>query len=289
MSEWPTLQTWMNWFTPERVAAGMRAALVLFGGWVLVRVAVRITGRVVGARIDPQRAQIARGLVRSILGALVVLMALDQVGVHLGVLMGAAGVLSVAVGFASQTAASNLISGLFLTLERPFKVGDVLRLNDGLSGAILSVDMLSIKLRTFDNLLVRVPNEDLIKTRFTNLSHFPIRRVDLQIGVAYKEDLERVRSILDRIADANPLCMTEPEPLFLFQGYGDSALLFQYSVWGERSRYVELRNSMYQEIKQSFDDEGIEIPFPHVSIYSGSVTEPIPLRIVDSPDHPKDS
>ena len=85
------------------------------------------------------------------------------------------------------------------------------------------MNLLSVKLRTFDNLFVRIPNETMIKSEVTNLRRFPIRRIDLQIGVAYKEDLREVREVLLEVADRNPLCLEEPAPLIIFQGDGDSS------------------------------------------------------------------
>ena len=114
--------------------------------------------------------------------------ALRELGFKLSVLLGAAGVLTVAVGFASQTSASNIISGLFLLGERPFSVGDVIRVGST-TGEVLSIDLLSAKLRTFENLFVRIPNETLIKSEVTNLSRLPVRRLDLKIGIAYKEEV----------------------------------------------------------------------------------------------------
>src|SRR5690606_3033117 len=127
-------------------------------------------------------------------------------GFSLSVLLGAAGVLSVALGFASQTSASNLISGLFLIGEQPFQLGDTIKVGNT-TGEVLSIDLLSVKLRTFDNLYVRIPNESLIKSEMTNLTRFPIRRFDLLIGVAYKENISQVRQIMQNVADNNPLCM----------------------------------------------------------------------------------
>lgn len=204
--------------------------------------------------------------------------ALRELGFSLTVLLGAAGVLSVAIGFASQTSASNLISGLFLIGERPFSAGDVIKVGDT-TGEVLSVDLLSVKLRTFDNLFVRIPNETLIKSQVTTLTRFPIRRFDLQLGVAYKEDIGRVSKVLMDVADRNSVCLDEPKPLFIFNGFGDSALEIQFSVWAKRENFLELRNSLQTEIKQAFDAEGIEIPFPHMTLYAGSVTEPFPVRM----------
>ena len=283
MPEWITDFDFQRFATDERVWNATQAFVVLVVGLALVRLLATGIGRSVERRVGAQEAMVTRRLINWVLGALVFVTALHQLGFNLSVLLGAAGVFTVALGFASQTSASNLISGLFLMAERPFVVGDLIRVDDKI-GEVLSVDLLSVKLRTFDNLFVRVPNEEIIKKHITNLTHFPIRRVDLKIGVAYKEDLQRVKEILWKVAEENPMCMTEPEPLFVFQRYGDSALEFQFSVWGTRENYLELLNSMYLEIKASFDREGIEIPFPHRSLYAGSATGPLPVRLVADPE-----
>jgi small-conductance mechanosensitive channel len=196
--------------------------------------------------------------------------------------LGAAGVFSVAIGFASQTSASNLISGLFLLAERSFAVGDIIKVGDT-TGEVLSIDLLSVKIRTFENLYVRIPNETLVKNQTTTLTKFPIRRIDLQIGIAYKENIERVRKLLMEVADKNVLCLDEPKPLFIFLGYGDSSLNIQLSVWAKKENFLDLRNSIYEEIKEAFDENGIEIPFPHITLYAGSVTDPFPVLLSEGP------
>jgi small-conductance mechanosensitive channel len=214
----------------------VRAVLILVVGLVVARLASRAAARGLRRRVSAQEAVLVRRLFFYVLVVLVVTSALHQLGFRLGVLLGAAGVLSVAVGFASQTSVSNIISGFFLIAERSFVVGDRLDVN-GRVGFVISIDLLSVKLRTFDNLMVRVPNAEMINTTVVNLTRFPIRRVDLQIGVAYKEDTERVRKILFDVADRNPLCLEEPPPLFIYKGYGDSALELQFSVWAKRSSW----------------------------------------------------
>lgn len=266
-------------FTAERLEMLAWAAIVLVLGWSIARLASAIMLRVVQSRATPQGAMLLRRLIYYTLLAVTFMATLDLLGFHLGVLLGAAGILTVAIGFASQTSASNFISGLFLIAERPFVVGDIIKVGD-VTGEVLTIDLLSVKLRTFDNLYARIPNELIIKSQITNLSHFPIRRADLQVGVAYKEDLEKVRDILFEVADRNPQCLDEPRPLFIFTGYGDSALQMQFSVWAARTNWLDLRNSIYLEIKKAFDEHGIEIPFPHRSHYAGSDTEPFPVRVV---------
>lgn len=209
----------------------------------------------------------------------VVLMVLQQLGIRLGALLGAAGIAGVAIGFAAQTSLSNLISGLFLIWESPFRIGDVLQVGND-HGTVHSIDLLSVQLRTFSNQLIRIPNTTLITTSFTNVTRFPIRRMDIDIGVAYKEDVGKVMDVLKDVADRNPYCLDEPAPVIIFKGFGNSALEFMFGPWFVKTDYIELRNSLLIEVKERFDEEGIEIPFPHRTLYAGSASAPFQVQVL---------
>ncbi|WP_263790237.1 mechanosensitive ion channel family protein [Salinibacter sp.] len=285
MEQWWTLA--VDYLTSPQAVSALKALLKILVGLALGRLAGNGLARLF-AEEDAQRAMILRrGALYGIAG-LFTASALMELGFDLSVLLGAAGILTVAIGFASQTSASNVISGLFLLGERPFAVGDVIRVN-GTTGEVLSVDLLSVKLRTFDNLFVRIPNETMIKSEVTNLRRFPIRRVDLQVGVAYKENLREVREVLMEVADRNPLCLEEPTPLIIFQGYGDSSINHQFSVWAKTEHFLDLRNSIPVEIKEAFDEHDIEIPFPHRTLYTGSETTPFPVQQAGETDDPSPS
>jgi small-conductance mechanosensitive channel len=207
---------------------------------------------------------------------------LHLLGVKITALLGAAGIVGIAIGFASQTSMSNLISGLFMISEKPFEIGDVIRVGTT-AGVVLSIDLLSVKIKTFDNQYIRIPNEKLLGSELTNVTRFPIRRLDINLGVAYKTDVNHLKSVLREIAAGNPYCLDEPEPLILFSNFGDSALEFLFGVWFYKTDFLKLKDSIMQEIKERFEREDIEIPFPHLSLYSGSVTDPMPIRVVNGP------
>jgi small-conductance mechanosensitive channel len=152
-------------------------------------------------------------------------------------------------------------------------VGEVIEVA-GTTGEVLSIDLLSVKLRTFDNLFVRVPNETLVKAQITNLTRHPIRRYDMQVSVAYESNLARVREVLLDVAEQNPLALREPRPLVIFQSFGESSVNLQFSVWTARDNYLDLRNGISQEVKEAFDREGIEIPYPHRVMVTRPVTSP---------------
>jgi small-conductance mechanosensitive channel len=269
-----------TWLASANLIVGVRALLLLVAGFVAASVVSRMVVRAMSARLTVHHLQLTRRVLFYAVLTLFVASALHQLGFNLAVLVGAAGVLTVAIGFASQTSVSNLISGLFLIGERPFEVGDMIQVGSTV-GEVLSIDALSVKLRTFDNLYVRIPNETLIKSEVTTMTRFPIRRLDVKVGVAYKESIPRVRDVLMSVAERNLRCLDDPPPLFIFLGFGDSSLDIQFSVWAKRENFLELRNSIHADIKTAFDGAGIEIPFPHRSLYTGEVTKPFPIQIVN--------
>ena len=249
-------------------------ALILFAvGYFIAKAISSAIERVAESKMTTHGRFLLKRTVFYTLLVLFALSALKHIGIDLTILLGAAGIFTVAIGFASQTSASNLISGLFLMIERPFSIGDVIKVND-IVGEVISIDLLSVKLRTFDNLFVRIPNESMIKSAVTTLTKFPIRRADLKLGIAYKEDIEKVRDILLKIAEKNVICLEEPAPLFILTGFGTSSVDIQFSVWSKRENFLTLKNEMYQNIKKTFDEQGIEIPFPHLSLYAGSQSKP---------------
>lgn len=256
----------------------IRALTLLLLGLPLVWLLSRLFARIVKRRISEHYGLVVGKAVFYAGFLLIFATVLSQLGFKLGALLSAAGIAGIAVGFAAQTSLSNVISGLFLLTEKPFATGDLIQVGSQ-RGVVLSVDLLSVKIRTLDNTFVRIPNESLVKSELTNITRFPIRRMDIVVGVAYKEDPQRVMDVLQELATSNRYCLDEPEPLILFKDFGDSALLFTFGVWFQKANYVVLRNSLLMDIKVRFDKEGIEIPFPHRTLYMGEVSKPFSVKV----------
>ncbi len=191
-----------------------------------------------------------------------------------------AGIATIAIGFAAQTSLSNYISGLFLIGERTFRVGDLLRVGTT-TGVVESIDMLSVKLRSLDNLYVRIPNEELLKSQTVTVTRFPIRRMDLVVRVTFEAPLERVREILREVAEANPHCLREPAPLILVDELSEQGFNIRFGVWFEKTRYVDTRNALFVEMQRRFLEERIRFQLPRM------VMEDIPSspsKVVESSD-----
>lgn len=284
------LFTGINWstlITRETLLTVIRIILLVVVGFPLLLFVSAMAGRAAKKRFTAQTSMLIRKGIFYFGSILIIMTILYQMEFKLTAILGAAGIAGIAIGFASQTSVSNIISGLFLISEKPFAVGDLIQVGDT-KGIILSIDLLSVKLRTFDNQYIRIPNETLIKNQVTNITRFPIRRLDIKLGVAYKEDIGKVREVLLDIAEKNPYCLDEPEPIVRFVNFGDSALEFLFAVWCVKTDYLDLSTKIMQEIKERFDAEGIEIPFPHRTLYTGAVTEPFPVRVVGDGHDSKD-
>ena len=265
--------------TPDVIVSAVKVAVLIVGGLLLAVVARFTVSRVVARSLTPERTTLVGRVVFWGIVGVTLADALTQLGFDLSVLLGAAGLLTVALGFASQTSASNVISGLFLIGEQPFSVGDWITIGNT-TGEVIAVDFLSVKLRTGANLYVRVPNETVMKTEIINLTRFPIRRIDIRVGVAYKEDVERVRDALVAMVDDDPMFLDEPRPAVRFVGYGESGVDLDLLVWTSRTHFLDAKDHLGWRVKRTLDDAGVEIPFPHRTLYAGAVTAPFPVQVV---------
>ena len=247
---------WFRSLSPEVLTRGLKVAITIVLGLFVVRLLAALTQRYIMKKSTPQRQMIARKVITYTGFVLVLMAVLGELGVKLTALLGAAGIVGIAVGFASQTSVSNIISGLFLISEKPFAVGDVIRIG-GTTGIIQSIDLLSIKIRTFDNLFVRIPNEKILTSEVTNITRFPIRRMDITLQVAYGQDLERVHTLLAEIASENPWSLDEPEPVIVFSEFKEGGVEVLLGLWFTKADFLNLKNSIMKSVTARFQAEGI--------------------------------
>ncbi len=195
--------------------------------------------------------------------------ALHAIGVDLVSIMGAAGVVGIAIGFASQTTLSNFISGIFLVSERSVSLGDYIRVEDA-EGTVEAINLLSVSLRQGDNSLIRIPIETLIKSPMVNVTGDHMRRIDFDLGVDYSSDLKQVRECILRVVEEQPLLILTPAPVVLFKGFGDSSLDLHIGAWTTTKDYHEARFHFAYALLAAFDREGINIPFPVRQVLTGT-------------------
>lgn len=202
---------------------------------------------------------------------------LAELGIQLTAILGTIGILGIVVGIASQTSIGNVISGIFLISENAFEIGDILRVDNN-TGVVYSIDLLSIKLKTFDNLLVRIPNQTLISAQITNITKFPYRRQDFNLRVAYDTDLVLLKDILTNIVKETPHCLTDPEPLVMIQNFGVNGIELLFGVWFENANFVKVRNEVNKELQKRFRQHQITVPYMQVSLTNQKTSEDLPIN-----------
>lgn len=271
-------------FAVKNYAALLASSLILVAGFLL-NLVLRLLIRPWKKQLTPQAMMILRKAISYLVTVLVVITVLQQFGVKLTGLLGAAGIAGIAIGLAAQTSLSNIISGGFLIWEKSFQVGDAIRVGEH-TGVVESIDLLSMTLRTFDNLSIRLPNESLVKREVINITRYPIRRFDVTIGIGYGEDPERVVEVLRQVADHNVNVLEEPEPLIGMIGFGESELKIFMGVWHEKEDYLKVRHSILRDIWVKFREEKIEIPYPHRVLIQANEGLPLEEEIPGAPTSP---
>jgi len=246
----------------EKNSNYVEGVLIILIGFFVVQMTTKLYRMVTKNYREYGKIVIMEKIIKYLFNLTILILGLRHMGFDLKLLLGAAGVFTVAIGFASQTSASNLISGIFLLAERPFKNEDIIKV-DEITGIVVDIDLLSTRLRTFDNVFIRIPNETLMKSKILNYTHYPIRRVDIKLQVDFDEDLKKVEGVLRHIAEENPDCLNEPEPLFMITDFADSGVAIQFSVWAMRDKFLDVRNAVYAQILEDFKRYQIAIPYPH--------------------------
>jgi len=233
-------------------------------GILLTLYMCRLVGKVSARHFSAHHSQLLRRITFYIGLVLSFVFPLHAFGVNVTGLLEAAGIaagiVTAAVAFASQTSISNFLSGMFLIVEKPFEVGDFVRINNDTLGEVLSIDLLSVKIRTKDNIFVRIPNESLLKSQFENVTRFPIRRCDIKLHMSFNEDLQKLKKILLEVAKQNSLCLVSPAPELLFLEFGEAALQLQFSVWGKQISFTSLQTSIQTDIQTAFNKYDIRLP-----------------------------
>ncbi|SEJ73627.1 small conductance mechanosensitive channel [Cyclobacterium xiamenense] len=198
-------------------------------------------------------------------GLMLALSILNLTGTVTSILAGL-GILGLALGFAFQDTAANFMSGIYITFQQPYAIGDVIETHDGIMGNVVDVNLRVTKVKTFDGPMVYVPNRFLFQENFINYTEAGRRRIRIDCGVSYGEDLELVERVaLEAVSDVPGKIEGEDVSLF-WKGFGDSSIDFSVNIWLEYTRenraYIVAKNQAIKNIKKAFDEHGITIPFP---------------------------
>jgi len=244
----------------------IKAFIILIAGYIVAKLLAKSTEKYLSKHATAQQAMILKKITFFTILVLFIVASLQQMDFELTVLLGSAGIITAAIGFASKSSISNIISGLFLIVENTFEVGDTISVK-GKTGKVVSIDLLSVKLKTPDNTLIRIPNESIISSELTNSTRFPTRRLDIKVSISYDEDIERASSQLLTIANDDPDTHKMPEPFVVVTDLADSAVIIRLSLWMNKAKYTDAKCRLLAVIKTEFDKVGINIPYPQLVVH----------------------
>ena len=273
-----TLKSLFTGINLDRLSEILVAIILCFIGFLIARLVSNTFIRTIGSRLNAHQRLLWRRGIFYFIFLLFIMTSLREAGFKLSVFLGAAGILTVALGFASQTSATNLISGLFLIGEGSFEVGDTIQITlirgQTIEGQVISIDLLSVKLLTLDNVYIRLPNEQLIRTPVMNLSKYPIRRIPITLAINFHEDIIKVRQVLLDVAAKYPLVMDDPKATVTVTAFRESSIELLFSVWCRQQNALKVRDEMQERVRNGFVENQIEIPVPKM----GLIDRPIPLE-----------
>ena len=189
---------------------------------------------------------------------------LSLFGVNLTAIWGAAGIAGVAIGFAAQTSVSNFISGLFVLGEKSMKIGDYISVGD-VEGNVDEIGLLSVKIRTLNNQMIRVPTSTIINANLTNYTHFEQRRLVFEIPISYESDMEKALKAIETVPASCTTVLKEPAPKVYYDGFGE-AINLRLAVWFNRTDLLQTKNDVYVNIMRVCREQNVVIPYSRIDV-----------------------
>jgi small-conductance mechanosensitive channel len=181
-------------------------------------------------------------------------------------LLVAGGFAGIVIGFASQSIVGNFMSGVFLMIERPVKIGDQINIGGNL-GYVEDIKLISTIIRTYEGLYMRVPNETIFTTNITNYVANLVRRFEYDVGIRYSDDADEAIKIIKDLINEQPFALKNPGPSVFVDKLGDNAVNIVVRIWAPSTEWYDLKTKMLWIIKKTLEENGIEIAFPQRTIW----------------------
>lgn len=243
------------------------ALVVFLIGKFIAKILVKFAKKMMTtAKVDKILVEFVGSITNTVLLLFIVVAALDQLGVNTTSLIALIGAAGLAIGLALQGSLQNLASGVMLIVFRPFNDGDFVE-TAGVSGVVEHIGIFTTTMRSGDNREIIVPNGEIFSGTIINLSKRSTRRVDMVFGIGYDDDIKKAKEIINRILEADERVLKDPEPLVAVAELADSSVNFNVRPWCKTEDYWNVYFDTHENIKLTFDAEGISIPYPQMAIH----------------------
>ncbi|WP_017025144.1 mechanosensitive ion channel domain-containing protein [Vibrio rumoiensis] len=243
------------------------AILILFVGSFIVKLVSKgVVNLLESKRVDASMVQFIGSLVRYALLVMVVIAALGSLGVEMASMIAVLASASLAIGLALKGSLSNFASGVLIVIFRPFKTKDHIEVS-GVAGSVQAIDIFHTILTTGDNKMVAVPNSKIMSGPIVNFSRHEARRINFEIGVSYQSDLKKTKEVIARVLKSEERILALPAPTIGVLALADSSVNIAVRPWVKTADYWKVYYDTLQAIKEELDREGIQIPYPQMSVH----------------------
>tara|TARA_B110000211_G_scaffold63122_1_gene72150 strand:- start:856 stop:1671 length:816 start_codon:yes stop_codon:yes gene_type:complete len=238
----------------------------IVGGWIIKIIGSVFKSALTKAGTDPSLMPFLTGIVNGLLKVMLVITVLGMLGIEMTSFIAILGAAGLAVGLAMSGTLQNFAGGVMILIFKPFKVGDVIDAQ-GYVGSVSQIQIFNTILKTPDNKTIIIPNGGLSTASMTNYSTEPKRRVDWTIGVAYGDDLDKAREVIQRLCDADDRILKDPAVFIAVSALADSSVNFTVRAWVNAPDYWAVFFEMNEKVYKTFGNEGLNIPFPQMDVH----------------------
>jgi len=238
----------------------------IVGRWLATLITATIKRVMEKSNIDVSLRDFLGNLINAALTIVVIIAALEQLGVNTTSVLAVFAAAGLAVGLALKDSLSNFSAGVMLIFFKPFKIGDVVNAA-GVVGAVETIGIFNTTLKTGDNQEIIIPNSSIYGGTITNITKRETRRIDLVVGIGYNDDIKKAKSLLEKILAENTAVLKDPAPTILVLELGESSIDLAVRPWVNTADYWNVRSDILQTIKEKFDASGISIPYPQRDVH----------------------
>lgn len=243
-------------------------AVIVLAVLVIAKIITGTLHRVLLGKVELNSINFIKKMVRWVIYLIGFLILSPQLHLDLSGLMVAGGVVAVAFGFASQNTLSNFVAGVLLMFERPITVGDNISVK-GIEGYVEDIGLLSTKVRTYEGIYVRIPNDSLFTSDITNYVSNVVRRFEYSVDISYSEDAEKAIKIIKEVVDRHPYALKNPAPGVYVNKLGASGIEIKIRIWSPSGYWWDARTELLWSIFKALKNADVEIPFDQLVVWFG--------------------
>jgi small conductance mechanosensitive channel len=242
-------------------------AIFVIGRMVVKWIVKLVRKLMIRNEVDPILINFIAAIANAILLLFVVVAALDHLGVDTTSMVALVGAAGLAIGLALQGSLQNFAAGVMMIIFRPFKLGDFIEAG-GVVGVVEQISIFSTMMKTGDNREITIPNGQIYSGAITNYSARDTRRIDMVFGIGYDDDMLKAKKLMEDILAAHELVLEDPAPAVAVAELADSSVNFNVRPWVNSADYWGVRSDLIEQIKLTFDKEGISIPYPQMDVHT---------------------